>query len=512
MQTINDLIRRASQREARREAYVAADGRIAFGEAAERAWQLARGLHAAGYRKGEVVGVLASNTVFNAELFLGIAAGGMIYGAYNWRWAAQELADGIAESGARVVIVQDELVDDLTAALDVLGAAGDVAVPRVIEQGEVDRLRDGAGEFDAHIAPTDPLCLIFTGGSTGRSKAVVCSHQGALVNGLNERIDVHLGALPEERGLMSTPMFHSAGLLCWLVTHLLSARTLVLLDKFTEDEFVKWVSQERVTNTFMIPNMMRRLQQSGALRERGVQKHFRAMHTGAGLLQMPHKQEFIDTLPEAKLYYRYGLSEAGPIVTRLLHEDMLDPSVDGSIGQEYTLIETALAPLDGSDRAVEPEELGEIVARGPGIMLGYYGRPEATAETIVDGWLRTGDVAARDERGHYFFKDRVKEMIKSGGENVYCAEIEQLLYTHPAVLEAAVLGAPNETWGEEVRAVISLRSGAAATEAELADFLRERLAGYKIPKRFVFLAADELPRSGAGKLVKGDLKARLGWL
>src|SRR5690606_5473566 len=104
---------------------------------------------------------------------------------------------------------------------------------------------------------------------------------------------------------------------------------------------------------------------------------------------------------------------------------------------EYTLIETKLAPLDGSDRLLEPGELGEIVARGPGIMLGYFGRPEATAETIVDGWLHTGDVAARDERGHYFFKDRVKEMIKSGGENVYCAEIEQLLYTHPAVLEAA---------------------------------------------------------------------------
>lgn len=512
MQTINDLIRFASHRESKREAYVGADGRVTFGAAAERAWQLARGLRDAGYGRGDVVGVLATNTVFNAELFLGIAAAGNIYGAYNWRWAPRELADGIIESGARVVIAQDELSDSLRAALDIIEAEGEFAAPHVIEQGEVDHLRTGSGEFDAGVVPLDPLCLIFTGGSTGRSKAVVCSHQGAVVNGLNERIDVGLGALPDERGLMSTPMFHSAGLLCWLVTHLLAARTLVLLDKFTEEEFVKWVTQERVTNTFMIPNMMRRLQQSGALLEPGVQKHFRAMHTGAGLLQMPHKQDFIDALPNARLYYRYGLSEAGPIVTRLLHDDILDPSVDGSIGQEYTLTETKLAPLNGGEDDVAPGELGEILARGPGIMLGYFHRPEATAETIVNGWLHTGDVAMRDERGHYFFKDRLKEMIKSGGENVYCAEIEQILYTHPAVLEAAVLGAPNEAWGEEVRAVISLRKGQATTDVELANFLRARLAGYKVPKQFVFMEAEHLPRSGAGKLVKGELKSKLGWL
>ena len=145
-------------------------------------------------------------------------------------------------------------------------------------------------------------------------------------------------------------------------------------------------------------------------------------------------------------------------------------------------------------------------------MTGYFNNPAATADTIIDGWLHTRDLAVRDERGFYFFKDRLKEMIKTGGENVYCAEVEQVLYLHHAVLEAAVVGVANEEWGEEVRAVVSLRDGAVTTPEELSDHLRAHLAGYKVPKQFVFMPAEQLPRSGAGKLVKERLKSDLGWL
>lgn len=512
MRTIGEWTRLNARRHPDREAFVGVDGRVTFGQVAERAWKLARGLRAAGVRPGDTVGVLAGNTVFNAETFIGTAISGGIYTAYNWRWAAEELAAGVRESGAAIVIVEDRFRSLLNGALDIIVARADtVELPRVIEQGEVDTLRIGDGEAPDAVAPDDPLCLIYTGGSTGTSKAVVLSHRAATANALNEYIDLGIGALPEERGLMVTPMFHSAGLLTWLVTHFVAGKTTVLVDKFDEQEFVEWVGRERATNSFMIPNMMRRLMQAGAFEAPEVQRYFKAMHTGAGLLRMPNKIEFIETMPNAKLFFRYGLSEAGPMVTRLHHDDMLDVTVDGSIGQEYTLVESKLMSIDGEGREIAPGELGEICVRGPSIMTAYHRRPEATAETIVDGWLHTGDLATQDERGYYFFKDRLKEMIKSGGENVYCVEIEQALYLHPAVLEAAVVGVANETWGEEVRAVVSLRDGRAADAQELSAFLRTQLAGYKIPKEFAFMAATDLPRSGAGKLVKEQLKTKLGW-
>jgi fatty-acyl-CoA synthase len=512
MRTIGDWTRLNARRHPDREAFVGVDGRVTFGQVAERAWKLARGLRAAGVRPGDTVGVLAGNTIFNAETFIGTAVSAGIYTAYNWRWAAEELAAGVRESGASIVIVEDRFRSLLDDALDIIAARDDaVALPRVIEQGEVETLRIGDGEAPDVVTPDDPLCLIYTGGSTGTSKAVVLSHRAATANALNEYIDLGIGAHPEERGLMVTPMFHSAGLLTWLVTHFVAGKTTVLVDKFDEQEFVEWVGRERATNSFMIPNMMRRLMQAGAFESLEVQRHFKAMHTGAGLLRMPNKVEFIEAMPNAKLFFRYGLSEAGPMVTRLHHDDMLNPDVDGSIGQEYTLVESKLMSIDGDDHTIEPGELGEICVRGPSIMTGYHRRPEATAETIVNGWLHTGDLATQDERGYYFFKDRLKEMIKSGGENVYCVEIEQALYLHPAVLEAAVVGVANETWGEEVRAVVSLRDGRAADAQELSAFLRTQLAGYKIPKEFAFMAATELPRSGAGKLVKEQLKTKLGW-
>lgn len=512
MRTIADWVRLNARRHPQREAFVAADGRVTFGEAAERAWQLGRGLRMAGVQHGTPVGVLAGNTVLNAEAFLGVAVSGGIYAAYNWRWSAEELAAGIRESRTSLVIVESRFREVLDGALAILSDdEATVDLPRVVEQGEIETLRTGRGTIVDVATPESGLCLIYTGGSTGTSKAVVLSHAAAIANAINEHMDCHIGQAPDERGLMVTPMFHSAGVVTWLVTHFFAGKTTILLDKFDEETFVEWVGKERATNSFMIPNMMRMLLQAGVFEAPEVQAHYRALHTGAGLLRMPDKERFLDALPESKLYFRYGLTEGGPMVTRLLHEDILNPNTDGSIGKEYHLVEAELLSLEDDGRIVPPGELGEICVRGPSIMTGYFGRPEATSQTIRDGWLHTGDLATRDDQGYFFFKDRMKEMIKTGGENVYCVEIEQLLYLHPAVLEAAVVGIDSEKWGEEVRVVISLRDGRSADANELERYLRQHLAGYKIPKQFAFMEAGRLPRSGAGKLVKSRLKRQLGW-
>jgi fatty-acyl-CoA synthase len=509
MRTIGEWIRLNHRRYPTREAVVDGVSRLTFAELAESAWSLGRGLRDAGVRAGDNVGVLACNSVFNAEVFFGVAAAGGTYVAYNWRWAPAELAAGIKETGAKVILVEERMIPNAEEALEILGRTEE-DLPRLVRQGaDIEGLRTGSGPLEDVTTLESPLCIIYTGGSTGTPKGVIVSHGAAGANAFNEMYDCKMGARQEERGLIVTPLFHSAALLCWLVPHFIAGATSVIAEKFNDELIVDLVGRERITNTFLIPNMMRRLMESGVFADQAIRTHLKAVHTGAGLLRMPDKQLFTELLPGAELYFRYGLTEAGPMVTRLKPQDMLDASVDGSIGTEYLLAEAQLQDPLGAP--VAPGELGEICVKGPSVMTGYYGRSEATAEAFRGGWLHTGDLAVQDERGYYFFRDRLKEMIKTGGENVYCAEIEQALHLHPAVLEAAVVGVPDPRWDEEVRAVVVLRNGLSASGEELSTFLRSHLAGYKIPKKIVFMGAEQLPRSAAGKLVKSTLKANLGW-
>jgi fatty-acyl-CoA synthase len=284
--------------------------------------------------------------------------------------------------------------------------------------------------------------------------------------------------------------------------------TSVVVRKFTEEGFAEVVEREHVTSTFIIPNMIRRLLASGTLSGTRV-RTLRQLHTGGGVLRMPDKLAVKAALPDVQLFFRYGLTEAGPMVSRLKDVDILDPELDGSIGQEYTFAEVQLRDLEGME--VGPGELGEIFVRGPGVMLGYYNQADATNDVLADGWLRTGDLAVRDERGYLYFRDRAKDMIKSGGENVYAAEIEQLLYAHPAVMECAVLGVPSLEWDEEVRAVVALREGATLDAVTLESYLRESLAGYKIPKVFLFVDPGWMPINPSGKIVKKRLRDKAGW-
>jgi acyl-CoA synthetase (AMP-forming)/AMP-acid ligase II len=213
-------------------------------------------------------------------------------------------------------------------------------------------------------------------------------------------------------------------------------------------------------------------------------------------------------LPAARIYYQYGLTEAGPIVTRLRPEDMFKPELDGSIGQEMLLNDVSIQ--DGNGHEVADGVAGEICVKGPNVMLGYFNRPDATAAVFRNGWLRTGDVASRHD-GYFMFHDRLKDMIKTGGENVYSAEVEQALYSHPSVAEAAVLGVASQQWDEEVRAVVALKPGVRLTEAELQQHLRGKLAGYKIPKKIAFVPLDAIPVNPSGKIMKRELRQQKLW-
>jgi acyl-CoA synthetase (AMP-forming)/AMP-acid ligase II len=269
------------------------------------------------------------------------------------------------------------------------------------------------------------------------------------------------------------------------------------------------MARHRVTNGFLVPNMVRRMVNSGELTRHDL-RAFQRLYVGGSSFRLPDKEAVRDALPGASIYYQYGLTEAAPIVSRLRPEDMFDPELDGSIGFEFLLNEVEVRQEDGSPATAG--EVGELCVRGPNVMLGYLGRPEATAAVLRDGWLGTGDLGRRGSRGELWFHDRRKDMIKSGGENVYSAEVEQVLYAHPSVQEAAVLGVASAVWDEEVRAVVCLRPGApAASAAELQAHCRHFLAGYKVPKQIAVVDATAIPVSPSGKVLKTELRASFVW-
>jgi len=480
--------------------------RLTHQQLSERAWAVANGLRAAGIQQGDRVGVLSGNSNFALETFLGVVAAGAVYVPFNWRWAPAELVNGIELTSPAAVLVEDEFIPALDAAHE-LGIGHQFLR---FTQGDEYRQLLAHEPLDPGISVDfeDPAVILFTGGTTGFSKGVVLSHRSAIVNAVNELADLGFGAGPNQVGLCTVPLFHSASLLTVFAPHYIAGGTTAVLRKFTEEGFAQVVAREHVTATFATPNMLRRLLAARILERPGM-KSLRQIHSGAGLLRMPDKTAIRAALPEVKLFFRYGLTEAGPMVTRLRDEDIMRPELDGSIGQEYTFAEVELRDPMGVQ--VPDGELGEICVRGPALMTGYFNQPEATAATIRDGWLYTGDLAVRGPDGNLFFRDRAKDMIKTGGENVYAAEIEQLLYAHPAVMECGVLGVPSEEWDEEVRAVVALREGSSANEAELQSYLREHLAGYKIPKVFMFVTPDQMPVNPSGKIVKSKLRDLTGW-
>jgi fatty-acyl-CoA synthase len=506
MLTLVDFVRINRRRNPDTCGVVDDNARLTHAALSDRAWSIANGLVAAGVKRGDRVGVLTGNSNFAIETFLGTIAAGAVYVPFNWRWATAELVHGIELTSPKVVLVEADLADSMDAA----SRAGITHRFQRYDQGpELEGLAThGADDPHVEVDLEDPAAILFTGGTTGFSKGVVLSHRSAIVNAINELADLGFGAGPDAVGLCTVPLFHSASLLTVFAPHYVTGSTTAIMRKFTPAGFADMVAKEKVTSTFATPNMLRRLLSAGSLAPEHAAS-LRQIHSGAGLLRMPDKAAIREALPDVKLYFRYGLTEAGPMVTRLRDEDIMRPELDGSIGAPYTFVEVEVR--DPLDNEVPDGELGEICVRGPALMSGYFDQEQATADAIRNGWLHTGDLAVRGPDGNLFFRDRAKDMIKTGGENVYAAEIEQLLYAHPAVMECGVLGVPSEEWDEEVRAVVALRDGAQATQEELQTYLRQHLAGYKIPKLFMFVEHEAMPVNPSGKIVKARLREITGW-
>jgi long-chain acyl-CoA synthetase len=476
---------------------------------------LAAGLVALGARPGDRIAVLALNGYRYAELFYGVLRMGGIIVPLNTRAAPAEQVYTLNDSEATILFVDPTflpMVQGIASLLPtvrhtILMGDGECLAGMHSYQAVLDAGKNLGDYQDVQPDEDDVTGLFYTGGTTGYPKGVMLTHKGRAAGHMQF---LSTSSLPKPlRTVHVAPLFHIAGCSFFFTVTLLGGCH-VFLPTFNPVQILETIQQERITQATLVPTMINALLQVPTIRDYDLSS---LQHILYGASPMP-----LEVLKKAMSVFScqfvqaYGLTEAGPTLTVLPWEAHLHALQAEPGSPEARRLTSAGQPLIGLDVRVVDEqgqevaigEVGEIVARGPNIMQGYWKMAEETAYGLRDGWLHTGDLATRDEQSFFYVVDRKKDMIVSGGENIYSAETENALYAHPAVLEAAVIGVPDSKWGERVHAVVVLKPGQHATEEELVACCRERIASYKVPRSLEFI--DTLPKSAAGKILKRTLR------
>ena len=500
-------LRRSAQLQGDRLALVEGDYRLSWASFEDRVARLAGGLAARGVAPGDRVAMVSHNSARYVEFFYACFWAGAVAVPLNTRWAGPELAYALEDSGTKVVCADGDHAPRVAALRDACGLthclfADAGLAPEGWESfdtvAEAPRLADqGAGKDDL-------ACLFYTGGTTGRSKGVMLSHNNILANSLTAMLNMDIR--DDSVHLHVSPMFHVAGGARIFSTTLAGGRH-VVIPRFEPGPFLKTLEAEGVTVTIIVPTMLARLVREPALSTTDLSA-LKLLTYGASPMPEALLREAMAKLPGVRFLQSYGMTELSPVATVLTPEYHVfeGPKAGKTASAGQPAYNADVVVLGPDDTPVPPGQIGEICVRGPMVMQGYWQQPELTAEALRGGYMHTGDAGYFDEDGFLFIVDRLKDMIVSGGENVYSAEVEDALYSHPAVQECAVIGIPSEQWGEAVHAVVVRKAGQSVSEADLVAHCKARIAGFKVPRSISF-SEDELPKSGPGKILKTDLRA-----
>lgn len=470
--------------------------RITYALLERRSNQIANALSALGIQHGDRVAILSESCIDWVGVYIGIVKLGAIAVPLNYRLGAQEITATVDDSDSKCLFVSSAFASKFRNAISTLSQ---------IHMEDLNQRLAGVSDLRPSmiVATDDVNVILYTGGTTGRAKGVMLTHGNLFWNSLDEIIDTHM--CEDDNTLLATPLHHSAALNCWLLPHLYLGATATLLTKYSAEAMLKMIERERVTNAFTPPSMARDLFTHPIARSTDLSS-FRRWYIGGGILPRQDRDAIHALIPGVKIYYQYGLTEAGPIATVLKEEDY--EKAPNSIGRAFINLEVRIQNPMGE--VLPSNSVGEIALRGPTVMKGYHKQTQATADVLsADGWLRTGDLGSMDEHGFIIFHDRLKDMIKTGGINVYSQEVEQVLAKHPAIREVGVIGLPSQEWDEEVTAVVVVHDGAEIVASEIVAFGRERLSGFQVPKRVIFLAYEEMPINYSGKILKKELRKML---
>jgi long-chain acyl-CoA synthetase len=493
MLTLTDALGRSRMVAAHRPAVVCGERVFDHAALAERSERVVGALVELGLDRGDRVAVLAANCHRYVELYFGAPGAGMVLLPLNIRLAEAELVEVVGSARPRVLITDR----------DPGGLADEVE--RVITFDEWDAIVDASprAELGAGVTEDDLAVLYFTGGTTGRPKGVMLSHRNLVANAFHKTIAC--GLRGTDVFLASGPFFHVAGTapvlsILWL------GGSLTVLPGFDAGGCLDVIERDGVTVYMPVPTMLAVLSAEQRARPRDVSSLRLIGHAGSPITTAVIREAH-QTFPDAQLDQYYGATETASIVTCLSHEErLLDGGPLGSVGQPVVGVAVDVIDADGKPRPAG--EVGEVVARGPNVTVGYWENDDATKAAFVDGWYRMGDVGHLDDERNLWLLDRAKDMIVTGGENVYSIEVEEVLARHPAVVECAVFGIPDEQWVEAVHAVVVVapEHESDALPDELRAHCRSSIAGFKVPKR-IELQTEPLPKSGPGKVQKRQLRA-----
>ena len=500
--SIGDAIRRAVARNPRKDALIFGQRRWTYEQMETAALRIAAHLHDLGLRKGDRVAAFARNSDAYMLLWLACAQSGLVHVPANYGLTGHELEYIVEQSGARALVFDRALSPAVDAVrhldcLDFVGAfdGGDDLDVMKAALSDVEPPR----EWD--VSDEDPVQILYTSGTTGKPKGGLMKHRALLAEFMSA---IHaLEMRGADRCLWSLPLYHSGQIHTFSNPHLLVGCTNVILEQPKPEAVFEAIETHGITSFFAPPTVWVSL-----LRHPDFDRHdlssLQTLFYGASIMPEPVLVELRQRLNGARVFNCYGQSEVGPLATVLKPEEH-----DGrltSCGRPVLNMETRV--VDGDMNDVPVGETGEIVHRTPHVITEYWARPDATEEAFEGGWFHTGDMGKFDEEGFLYIVDRLKDVINTGGVLVASREVEDVLFTHPAVHEVAVVGLPDEKWLEAIAAVVVLREGAQVTEAELLAHAKQDLAHYKIPKKIIF--APDLPRNASGKILKRELRQNFG--
>lgn len=484
--------------------------RIGYGEARSHANRLANALIAEGLAPGDRFAFLAKNCAEYPLVYFAGSKSGTVPVPLNYRLAPPELAYIVRDAGSKVVVARGELVNEIEKVRSDLGDVKTwVSLDGPQPDGWIDYhewLEAQPDEAPEHRGKaSDDLYQMYTSGTTGRPKGAVITHHAALANLYQQLAAMNPGA--EDHVLVVAPIYHAAAALTSMGC-LLGGTSQVIHEDFSPLEVVKALSEGGVTRTTLVPAMIQALLvMVPDAAERNYEK-LKLIGYGASPIAAETLRQAMEVF-KCAFVQGYGMTETTAALTFL----SVDDHARALAGEENLLLSagralagTDVRIVDENDQPVPAGTVGEIVGRGDQIMKGYWNMPEATEEALRGGWMHTGDAGILDEEGYLFIQDRLKDMIVSGGENIYPREVENAIFEHPAVADVAVIGVPDPKWGEAVKAIVVLREGAEATPEDLIEYCKGQLAGYKRPRSIDFVA--DLPRNASGKVLKKDLREK----
>ncbi|EFV75479.1 AMP-binding protein [Cytobacillus firmus] len=487
--TIHGVLERNARKFPEKDAFITASNRLTYADMNRTCNRLARYLQGEGIRRGDRIAVMSRNNEHFFYAFFACMKIGAIPMPMNVRLTPKELGAIFQNASAAGVLYEDELTETVTALKENLNFY--VSIQDAVEASV--HLSDG--NLDVPIDSRDVCEILFTSGTTGTPKGVVFNHERIL--SIAAAVSVNFSLSHCDSMLTLMPLSHSAPLNTFFMSGFYCGASHVIGD-FTPKGFLNWIQQEKTTFSFAAPVAYLLAAKDPDLASYDLSS-MRVFAYGGGPLALASYHHVKKAFQNENFYQVYGLTEAGPNGILLYPEEHLKKA--GSIGKNPTVnMEIRVVRPDGTDTA--PNEYGEILLTGDSLMLGYDNNPDETNAAMKDGWLYTGDIAYRDKDGYFYIVDRKKDVIISGGVNIYPREVEEVLAKHDAVLESCVVGVPHEEWGETVKAVVVLKGD--ASEEELRAFAAEHLAEFKCPRIYSFV--DELPRNASGKILKQQVK------